>query len=351
MPLKQWTVRTVALAAGIAASWQCVRLALADHEFRKLTRDSLRHAVQWDSGNTRYLLTLAQLDEPAALLARAAALSPYDAGIRVRLGLHAEAAGDYAQAERWLLEAARLSRRYEPRWTLANFYFRRANETEFRRWAREALAVSYGDRTPLFDLCGAMGECVDILPECREVRLAYAQYAAARSKAGDASALIERLAATVAADSEVRPIQDLCRALMAEYHAAAAFRCAASIAPEQVFGWHAEQTRGVGVYPRAAGGWSVSLDGTQPESVELMWRYHAVTGGRCTLDVELHGAIDGLRWTIEQHAPQRRRLEVEFQAPPGLSAVRIGLRYERPAGAMRREAIIEIEHAGVSCQP
>ena len=105
------------------------------------------------------------------------------------------------------------------------------------------------------------------------------------------------------------------------------------------------------IEPAAHGGWSVSLDGTQPESVELMWTYSPVTGGRCTLNVKLHGAIEGLKWTVERHAPERTRLGLEFQAPPGLSAVRIALRYERPAGSMRREAAIEIERAGVSCQP
>ena len=58
-----------------------------------------------------------------------------------------------AGAERWLLDAARVDRQYEPRWTLANFYFRQQKMDDFWKWMRAALEVSYGDRVAAFDLC------------------------------------------------------------------------------------------------------------------------------------------------------------------------------------------------------
>ncbi len=75
---------------------------------------------------------------------------------RIRLGLALEANGDADAAERWLLEAAEVDHQYGPAWTLVNFYFRQGRADDFWIWMRTALAVSYGDRTPAFDLCWRM---------------------------------------------------------------------------------------------------------------------------------------------------------------------------------------------------
>ncbi|MGH9658578.1 MAG: hypothetical protein ACRD96_08535, partial [Bryobacteraceae bacterium] len=71
----------------------------------------------------------------------------------INSGLAAEIAGDYADAERRLLEAARVDRRYRPRWTLANFYLRRNRMEDFWAWVRKAAEVRYADRTSLYELC------------------------------------------------------------------------------------------------------------------------------------------------------------------------------------------------------
>ena len=46
-----------------------------------------------------------------------------------------------------LHEAARVDRTFDPRWTLANYYFRRQNWDEFWKWMRAAAEMSYGDRS------------------------------------------------------------------------------------------------------------------------------------------------------------------------------------------------------------
>ena len=76
-----------------------------------------------------------------------------DSGAWIERGLAAESAGDIARAERDYREAARASRQFQPAWTLANYYFRRQNLAEFHPWAAKALAMSYGDPRPLFELC------------------------------------------------------------------------------------------------------------------------------------------------------------------------------------------------------
>ncbi len=159
----------IAVLTLIAAASFSIHLARADAEFRRGDPASIARAIAIEPRDTGYLAFRAlQLDydetDSAPLLERAAALSPLSSSPRLRLGLAAEIRGDYVSAERWLLDAARVDHQFEPRWTLANFYFRRANaspfeprlRTPFWRWTRAALEVSYGDRRPAFDLCWRM---------------------------------------------------------------------------------------------------------------------------------------------------------------------------------------------------
>lgn len=188
-----------------AAAWFSIHLAAADARFQRRTPESVARAIAIEPRNTDYLaLRALQLDYDGAdstpLLERAAHLSPLSSSPRIRLGLAAEIRGDFGSAEKWLLDAARVDRQFEARWTLANFYFRRANEEglsrkstvfgdrsadRFWKWMRQALEVSYGDRRPAFDLCWRMGGAPSIeattildraIPERREVLAAYLQY-------------------------------------------------------------------------------------------------------------------------------------------------------------------------------
>jgi hypothetical protein len=364
LTLTNWTARAVVLAPLLWAGWECARVARADFVFRELNSTAVARAVELDPGNARYLSTLAQIRErqgsdPRPLLRRALALSPLDADRSVRLALAEEAAGDSPAAERALLDAARLSRKYYPRWALANFYFRHGRRDEFWNWARESLAVSYGDRTPLFDLCaaaaGASQDVVDrALPHRRDARLAYARYASVNRRLDDVARLVEELATS--AGPEDRPmIRGLCRPLVAGFRIREAHRAWVRAAiDDPPFGWHATQARGLGVYPRTGGGWSISLDGTQAERVELLSRVAPVAGS-CSLTVRSQGSVDGLRWIVTQHSPGAESLgesptgSMSFRVAQGVEAVRIALHYERPVGAVRAEGSIVVEAAEVSC--
>ena len=150
----------LALLGLAAAAWFSVLLARADAEFRKGTPEGVARAVELAPRNTAYLSQHAlQIEyeggDSRPLLEEIARLNPDSSAPRIRLGLDAEVRGDLAGAERWLLEAARVDRQYEPRWTLANFYFRQRKLDRFWKWIRSALEVSYGDRTAAFDLAWA----------------------------------------------------------------------------------------------------------------------------------------------------------------------------------------------------
>jgi hypothetical protein len=100
-------------------------------------------------------MRLAQLDEQNArpLLEAALLHNPYNAQANIELGLSFEADGDYERAEQLLLRAFSVDHTFLPRWTLANFYFRRDNMAKFWEWAREAAEMPSDDVAPLFELC------------------------------------------------------------------------------------------------------------------------------------------------------------------------------------------------------
>lgn len=92
-------------------------------------------------------------------------LNPRLAMAWIQMGLDAEAAGDLAEAEIDLLQAARVDRQFVPAWTLANFYFRRGDSVNFWSWGRKAAAMTFDDYRPLLRLA-------DVLePSPREVAI------------------------------------------------------------------------------------------------------------------------------------------------------------------------------------
>jgi tetratricopeptide (TPR) repeat protein len=137
---------------GIWSSW---KLALADYLFRMNTKDSMRAAIRLEPDAWKYYMHLALFDDANAqqLLEKAIKLDPYNAEADIELGLRLESAGDYARAEKLLLDAFAVDRTFLPRWTLANFYFRRNNLPAFWTWARNAAEMPSDSIGPVFELC------------------------------------------------------------------------------------------------------------------------------------------------------------------------------------------------------
>jgi tetratricopeptide (TPR) repeat protein len=145
----------------LLAGYWSIRIAGADLEARSASFGGVAQAIRLAAGNADYRVLLADLLEAQGrdsrgLLESAVALNPNDAQVLIRLGLETEMRSDEGRAERYFLEAARVSAQYQPRWTLANYYYRHSNRAAFWYWVRNALAKSYGDRRPLFRLCWNM---------------------------------------------------------------------------------------------------------------------------------------------------------------------------------------------------
>lgn len=134
---------------GFASFWT-IRLGLADRWFNSGS-DGAAQRARWLSPQDATYFN-ADLGDRSAL-ERARILNPRSGATCIRLGLHSELNGDTIRAEQLLLDAAKVDRTYEPRWTLANFYFRRAQWDRFWFWAREALQIAYNDQSPLYLLC------------------------------------------------------------------------------------------------------------------------------------------------------------------------------------------------------
>ena len=294
-------------------------------------------------------------ENPAAAWRRAAELAPREALYRSRLGIAEEAEGDFLSAERDLVLASELSRKFEPHWNLLNFYFRRGRWQDFWRAAPAALAASYGDRTPLFDLCrraeGGAEKLDRLLPQRREIRMAYLGYLMAHAEFASAEPWIDELAAsTDTGESDL--FRSWCDALLAAHRVPEATRLweilhRRGVVLEDAFPWRVNEVAGVTVHERAPGAWQILLSGEQPEQCVLLSRIAPVAPqAPLCLRADAQPALaPGLSWQVESYEPKPRALE--FGKPPGVDAVRVTLAYRRPLGTVRAEAAMEIGGASL----
>lgn len=184
-----WTTLPLAAAAfaGLlaAATWS-IRTGWSDYRMRQETVAGTEVAIALTPDQSECYARLAWLvsgDDPPrakAALVRAVAVNPWDTRSQIELGLLAEAQGDDVTARQYLLHAAEADRLFLPRWTLANYYFRRGDTAQFWVWAQQASAMLYGDAQPLFRLCGRVAEDGNLIDRLQihnpEVRAGYLSY-------------------------------------------------------------------------------------------------------------------------------------------------------------------------------
>lgn len=137
---------------GIWSSWHFAR---ADYLAQENTEASLRSAIRLEPDGWEYYMRLAQFDrlDAGTLLQTSLRLYPYNAQADIELALTYEAKDDFADAEKLLLAAYAIDRTWQPRWALANYYFRRDDMPQFWDWARRAAEMPTSDMGALFELC------------------------------------------------------------------------------------------------------------------------------------------------------------------------------------------------------
>ena len=357
------------------AAFFSFRLAQASAEFSRHSPESVARALEILPHNIDYLsLRALQLEydgeNSAPLLERAAAISPLSSAPRIRLGLAAETRGDFPAAERWLLEAARVDHQFEPRWTLANFYFRQAREIEFWKWMRAALEVSYGDRARAFDLCWRLSQNAQevlerAIPIQSDVLGAYLVYLLDQHR-GAAGPIAVRLAA-MRDPAYTALLEAGCDALLDAGNATDArevWRLLGRPAPGGItngdfarppvnhgFDWRLLESAGVTHVHLDPSGQRILLSGKQPESCDLLRQIIAMeTGKKYELrwETRTHDIPppSGIEWSVAgRHAPVAAAEDwqkgvVSFTAPAALVPITLG--YRRPTGQPRAEGFIEI---------
>jgi tetratricopeptide (TPR) repeat protein len=351
-----------------------IRLAMADAAFRKHTPEGVARALQISPNNVSYLLLRAlQLDydgaDSTALLERAAQAAPLSSAPRIRLGLAAEARGDFSEAEKWLLDAARVDRQFEARWTLANFYFRSQRQSEFWEWMRAALEVSYGDRRLAYELCWRMTQDPDeiltrgipgqhdvlatylafVLDQHREAAGAAALKLAALHNPAYAS-LLEVSSDLLLDSGKIADALEIWKQLGHQRPGLITNGDFMTEPSGHGFDWRPAHPPGVAdlQIPRAH---RIVLSGKEPESCELLRQFVVLEKGKSySLTWEARtrdfGARTGIKWSagssngVVERAEDWRAGGLEFKAEAPVTPIK--LEYQRPMGQARAEGWIEI---------
>jgi len=403
--LRRWALRVVVgpavmAGAGAGAYW-AVRLGYGDLLARQTRVEAVARGIELAPGNAEHRVRLAALqdqveeDAGAAVGALKAAvkLNPRYTTGWIELGLRAEAEGDYARAEKCLAEAARVDRMFEPRWALANYYFRRGEASQFWRWARRAAEMAYGDPGPLLRLAWKAspdaGTILErVIPERGEMLSQYLSFLLSQQQVegarGAAERLLERgdarhvgvllgycdrlleggrVAPAVAVWNALAGRRWIGHEALAPERGVSLTNAGFAVAPlQQGFDWRIPGTWGVTVNRESGpGAVRVAFSGEQPESCECLWQLVPVVAGRkyrlsfVYRTVEIEGR-SGVGWQVaeagsgarveakseELKAEEWTPGEVRFEAPSGTELVRLVLGYRRVPGTTRIEGAVVV---------
>jgi hypothetical protein len=378
-------------AAGLAAAavWS-LDLGWADYWFRKETLAGTEKALAITPGQAAYYYRLAILssdDHPARAieaLKRAVALNPADAQSWIDLGLQYEAGDDNARTEQCLVRAVQEDAQYLPKWTLANYYFRRNDPPRFWFWAKQAAAMAYGDPLPLFRLCGQMeedGKLIDRLAiRSPAVRASYLSYLAGQNRIDLVAPPTQRVLEDNR-QSDTPLLLAVCDRLLdrnrvdqaldiwnrlAETHRipfgarsstarSLLTNGAFTVAPtSQGFDWRLPEMDGITpASEEGPGGLRLTFSGRQPERCEVLLQFVPVRENRVyTLRFRYRtsgiAAGTGLTWRItdmngarslgggrDLSAENETQDQVSFGTPAGCRLVRVSLVYQRSLGTTR----------------
>lgn len=264
----------------------------------------------------------------------------------MEIGQQAEFAGDLARAETSLLRAAEISRIYQPRYLLTQFYFRHPQNGQFWKWWRAAMNTAYGDVAPLLDLAWhTRPECewlwAQALPQRTGIARQYLGFLEEQSERTCA----DTIARWLAVHGEVADRQALLiwmdKRIEGRDLAAAGTvwneMCHRGLLPypgddpltngdfartplATGFDWRITGTPGVST-TIGGGRMRMSFTGDQPEDCTLVWQpINADPATHFRVNQEVIG--DGLSWTIEKG--------------------RLLLVYHRPLGSTRRNDTITL---------
>jgi hypothetical protein len=314
---------------------------------------------------------------------RAVELDPENADRLMQLALRAELAGDFSLAERSLLRAAERRSLYQPKYLLAQYYFRRRTAGPFRAWVRTALNSAYGDITPLLDLCwrerpDAAWLAGNVLPRRRGFARQYLTFLIAREQWAPAFTQARSIAEAPQTEDRAALLA-YCDARLAKSSAGDAREiwntlCRRRLLPDgpldpsnhitngdflhapssRGFDWRLVEQTGVRC-DTGNGEMRITFSGRQPERCPIAWQYVPLEPGatyrlRCDVLVSDRDAPPCITW----EAP-----DSEYQTQPDGSMTltsrgelgRVILVYQRPMGATRLEGSLTVSRVRLERMP
>jgi len=395
----------MAMLCGYACYW-AVRWAVADYAARNSSRSRVEYALRLAPGNPEYYARLAEADPAHALAAlqRATDLNPLSSPDWIEFAHAAEDHHDYRGAERSLLHAVRVDKTFAPRWLLAEYYSRRHDETHFWPAVRAALATSYDDVGPLFDLCWDFAPEPRIIldravPNRPDVMRQYFDFLLAKNRLDAAETLANQIMRDAGPDT-VPSLLSYCDRLLEKndspravdaWNALAAKRLleypAVAVAQGRSltdgafekpflargFDWRAPAVDGVfAQHGGAFRGLRFDFSGKQPESCELLAEFVPV-GPAQPYQLVVRYATDGLdgdtgiKWRVMDvrtgadlllgaghviaSARQEKSEPYKFFTPAETHLVKLVLAYERALGTVRIEGSLSLRNAALGFSP
>ncbi len=247
-------------------------------------------------------------------------VDPLPGEASIERGLAAERAGRFEEAERELLEGARLDHQYLPAWTLANYYFRRGQSGSFWPWAARSAALSHGDLGPLLKLSEGMASdpaaALERLQGSPRVERAYLDFLIGEDRLDAAQAVGRRMLARHSPEETPR-LLDLVNRQIRAGHGADALEI-----------WN-----GLGRFPRldpAAGRLLTNGDlSTEPGGEGFDWRLPAVEG------LTTRWRASRIEFAFSGSQPEACTL-LEQALPSGRTGKRYRLIFEYSASGMPR---------------
>jgi hypothetical protein len=321
----------------------------------------------------------------------AVALYPENAVLRMRLGMRAEMDGDLPLAEESLLAAASRSQLYQPRYLLAQYYFRRQNAESFWKWLRSALEIAHGDIAALLDLGWHMQPdsawiWQHAIPARPEITRQFLVFLAGKRQWETARSLADRIAGTATVAD--RPIlldycerrlitgnrldamgvwNTLCRRGLLAYQpldlVAGPYLTGSGFdrTPlETGFDWRFNNPPGVQCTLRDHE-IRLRFSGSQPEQCTILWQYIPVEAARLyrlafgirTIDA---AKGDGVGWSVSELAGTELGNgltpsgAVQFHSAQN-SLLKLALVYRRPLGSTRLEGALAISKLSLDRLP
>jgi hypothetical protein len=390
----------IALRIGLAGAcclgiWSSLRLARADYLFHRDTEESIRAAIRLVPDGWEYYLRLSQFDRKHAreLLGTSLRLNRYDAQADIELGLQYEADGDFARAEKLLLCAYEVDHTYLPRWSLANYYFRRDNLPVFWAWARSAAEMPADEIGPLLELCWRVSPDPEkisaaMLNQKPEFIRQYVGFLLAKDQLSAIAGIAPRLVRSGDAASD-RPLlfsvvnrliamddgpaASALWHLLSEQHwvvADTAVPNNAAFAREPLpvaFDWSLPEYNGLHSWPGPLG-LETEFTGSQPENCTVAEQALALAPGNYTMTFSYRTTeippATGLRWqiihaksdTVLAQSPDLssdtlQHSMVAFAVPPGDSILRLRLVYRRALGTPRISGSLVVVSTEIQALP